>query len=1263
MEKHFKEISRWSPVFVLLAFLFLPAIAHADTDVTLNVEIQKSRLVYDRRAQASSLNISLKNISENDLAPMVRAVIEKTSDSTVQVTNADGTTQEGKPYFDYVALSPGITSDPRNWVFSNPQRLRFTYTVNVFLVSTDSDPPTALITNPPDNAVITNKSPLITIEYHDDGSEIDTDSFQASINGNDVTALFNVSESNASYQLISSLTEGTNVVSASIRDTQGNSATVESNFTVGVSSEPLRYIFSLADNDWVFASPGDGTCISYLNRNALGLTEYSDITALTQILPNDDFYFGLAGKSSIYISLGDGFNTALHTNANMGAGAGAQVSSLHIDLSDNGYFNLDAHPSILQSPFDGTNSPFMEGSLLGIADGDTIECLHIGHDDTIYFCSSDKRAILGSSGSTANTSFLTAADLGVPGSEINAFAILPETVLPEITITYPTNGAFINTTTPNITVSFSDEDSGIDKFSFVAELNGSDVSASFTVTDTGASYQVLQGSELSVGENTLNVSIKDMVGNESSSASNFTIGILRAIPGASVVAGTAPLTVHFTSDGEDPAGTIQRFRWDFDGNNTYDTYDEMARDYNHTYNTPGTYNARLHVWSSTGETASASITITVQNNPPVATADIQPSNGQVPLTAQLNGSGTDNDGNIVLYEWDFDGNGTYDWSSSTTGNTSYTYTGIGTFNAIFRVTDNSGLTDTAHAATTVVRTGPPGSPTATASASPTSGNAPLNVTLYGNATDPDNDIVLYEWDFDGDGTYDWSSETTGNTSHTYNTAGTHTASLRVTDSTGLTGIDQILTTVNIQTSLSVQKNTVGFLRGSSSDIASASASSQYNSSYTASRAIDNNTSTRWQTARNYTPYYNRDTWFEVTFNSPQRLSGFSVRWYSSSYRMTKARIEVYDKNNSILHSEETDFASETTSQINLPGIENAFRLRLVGLASASSYYVIINEFYADSVPMSTGEPEPAGSNINTSISARSQVSILLKDEDGNIVRTLVNNEYRGLGSYTDYWDCKDDNGIIVSDGVYYATLQYIVDEEVRSYDVTNTTGGSRYNPPRDNTGGSTSSPKTFEPFKDEFLPVNFTLSKASEVTLFVGVLYSTDTRIKTVINRVPLPAGSHTIYWDGTDDNGDIAEPPPGNMFVLGIWGYDLPDNAMCMTGGKPEITSISAAPHYYSPFSEKCDTQGNGEGIILNYTVSEDVNSVALRVYSLENDGLIRTAVQSNISAGENTFFWDGKNNNGEYPDIGDYQVGLIARDAIGNESMLKYSLIRIDY
>jgi PKD repeat protein len=66
--------------------------------------------------------------------------------------------------------------------------------------------------------------------------------------------------------------------------------------------------------------------------------------------------------------------------------------------------------------------------------------------------------------------------------------------------------------------------------------------------------------------------------------------------------------------------------------------------------------------------------------------------------------------------------------------------------------------------------------TASASASPTTGNAPLSVGFTGSAsggTAP----YSYSWNF-GDG----SSATTQNPSHTYNSAGTYTATLTVTDS-------------------------------------------------------------------------------------------------------------------------------------------------------------------------------------------------------------------------------------------------------------------------------------------------------------------------------------------------------------------------------------------------------------------------------------------------------------------------------------------------
>ena len=73
------------------------------------------------------------------------------------------------------------------------------------------------------------------------------------------------------------------------------------------------------------------------------------------------------------------------------------------------------------------------------------------------------------------------------------------------------------------------------------------------------------------------------------------------------------------------------------------------------------------------------------------------------------------------------------------------------------------------------------------------------VSFGGTGTDAGGSIVKYEWDFDGDGVYDWSSETAGSATHVYSAAGTYTAVLRVTDNNGATDIDTITITVSPET--------------------------------------------------------------------------------------------------------------------------------------------------------------------------------------------------------------------------------------------------------------------------------------------------------------------------------------------------------------------------------------------------------------------------------------------------------------------------------
>jgi hypothetical protein len=75
--------------------------------------------------------------------------------------------------------------------------------------------------------------------------------------------------------------------------------------------------------------------------------------------------------------------------------------------------------------------------------------------------------------------------------------------------------------------------------------------------------------------------------------------------------------------------------------------------------------------------------------PPVADAGL---NQSVPIgPIMLKGTGSDPDGTVVLYEWDFDGDDVFDWESSESGIVNHIFTEEGVFNAKLRVTDDSGL--------------------------------------------------------------------------------------------------------------------------------------------------------------------------------------------------------------------------------------------------------------------------------------------------------------------------------------------------------------------------------------------------------------------------------------------------------------------------------------------------------------------------------------------------------------------------------------------
>ncbi|MFX0198987.1 MAG: PKD domain-containing protein [Candidatus Hodarchaeota archaeon] len=73
------------------------------------------------------------------------------------------------------------------------------------------------------------------------------------------------------------------------------------------------------------------------------------------------------------------------------------------------------------------------------------------------------------------------------------------------------------------------------------------------------------------------------------------------------------------------------------------------------------------------------------NVPPVAFISADPTSGPPPLTVNFTGSGTDSDGTLVSYAWDFG-----DGPKSNEQNPIHTYNSVGTFKVTLTVTDNEG---------------------------------------------------------------------------------------------------------------------------------------------------------------------------------------------------------------------------------------------------------------------------------------------------------------------------------------------------------------------------------------------------------------------------------------------------------------------------------------------------------------------------------------------------------------------------------------------
>ncbi|MCD6328689.1 PKD domain-containing protein [bacterium] len=245
-----------------------------------------------------------------------------------------------------------------------------------------------------------------------------------------------------------------------------------------------------------------------------------------------------------------------------------------------------------------------------------------------------------------------------------------------------------------------------------------------------------------------------------------------------------------STDWESTTGSLE-FRWDFNNDGAYETEFSSSPDILHRFSEPGSWTVVVEVKDAHGATDQVTQAIDVEqgNRPPVACFTVVPQNGTTETVFEFDASCSsdpDSDTSAQLQiRWDFEGDGVFDTSFSTTKSAYHTYTTTGYKDAVLEVLDTEGGTDTATQRLFIEAANVP--PVACFGITPESGNTTTNFSLDASCSnDPDGSeaTLQFRWDFENDGVFDTAYLSTPFISHQFTTAGSKTVLLEVKDIRG-----------------------------------------------------------------------------------------------------------------------------------------------------------------------------------------------------------------------------------------------------------------------------------------------------------------------------------------------------------------------------------------------------------------------------------------------------------------------------------------------
>ena len=248
------------------------------------------------------------------------------------------------------------------------------------------------------------------------------------------------------------------------------------------------------------------------------------------------------------------------------------------------------------------------------------------------------------------------------------------------------------------------------------------------------------------------------------------------VPGRAVATALqlGALVSYTAAASSDEDGSITKYEWDLDGDGTFEKTTTGATT-SRRYTAPGAITVKVRVTDDDGAKATDSLLLKAHRAPAARITSKKVAVVGEGLT--FTSASTDDNG-IAALEWDMDGDGSFE---RTGPQQSTSFGTTGPHKVSLRATDTLGAKSTTSVTVRVHR-----APTALITTQPPAPVVNQPTVLDGSSSTDDGTIAKYEWDLNGDGTFETGTAAVPRVTTTFTAIGPATVGLRVTDGDGAT---------------------------------------------------------------------------------------------------------------------------------------------------------------------------------------------------------------------------------------------------------------------------------------------------------------------------------------------------------------------------------------------------------------------------------------------------------------------------------------------